>query len=418
MPENARPIKNGLKEFTKTQGSDSKKEITRLIPCIIWVALAFSLSLYLGWASWKGGGVAGCGPNSGCDQVLGSKWSYVGPIPVSFGAILIDALWLLGLIKLASGHQQKLHRQFFLFCAALVGSSAVWFVMLQLLVLKAICPYCMVAHFCGLMAAVLTFRYYFGNTYGRGLALAGGILPTVVIGMIQVYFPHSTQLASVVPQQASPAVSENKERVLSLYNGAFKLKPSELPMLGSTNAEHIMVSLFDYTCHHCREMHGFLKRQLTNYPGQFGIISLPMPLDADCNWIMKKTPVAHANACNYAQLGLAVFLAAPTKSSEFDEWLFTGEKPPPIHLAQQRAKDIVGPEALKRALADEWVKSRIQEDISLYASNYHKIRKGQMPQLILGDLVSVGVISKQADFDKMVASQWGLTNHFPQSRLP
>ena len=385
---------------------------------LVLVGLAFSASTYLGWAAWKGGGIAGCGPDSPCDQVLSSRWAYLGPLPVSWGAVLVDALWMLGLLKLTSGSQSLVSRKLVLACATLVSLSALWFIGLQVIVIKAICPYCMSAHVFGLTASVLTFGKLF-RIVPRPMILVGScLLLAAGLGVAQVYVPHTSQYASVVPQLAQPPATPSVERVLSLYNGAFKLKPSELPMMGATNAKYLIVSLFDYSCHHCRQMHGFLKQQLTNYAGQFGVINLPMPLDGACNWIVKQTPKAHVNSCSYAQIGLAVFLAAPHQSHEFDEWLWTGENPPPIDQVRRRASELLGAERLQRTLTNEWIKLRIQEDISLYASNYAKVRKGQMPQLIIGDLVSVGVINQQSAFDEMITQQWGITNRLTQVRSP
>ena len=45
--------------------------------------LALGISLFLAWNSLQGGGIPGCGPESGCNDVLNSRWSKTGPIPVS-----------------------------------------------------------------------------------------------------------------------------------------------------------------------------------------------------------------------------------------------------------------------------------------------------------------------------------------------
>ncbi len=383
---------------------------------LLLVGLAFSVSVYLGWASWKGGGIAGCGPDSPCDKVLSSRWAYVGPFPVSWGAIFVDGLWILGLLRLVLGFRDSISPRIVVFCATLVAACAFWFIFLQLFIVKAICPYCMAAHLFGLTAAVLTFRQLFKTPNRPTRLVVCGLLIGVGLGFAQVYVPQVSHESSVVPQAQNRTANAPIERVLSLYDGAFKLRPSELPMMGPTNAKNFIVSLFDYSCHHCRQMHGFLKQQLTNYGGQFGVINLPMPLDGACNWIVKRTAKAHINSCSYAQLGLAVFLAAPQRAHEFDEWLWNGENPPPIEQARSKASEILGAERLRSTLTNEWIKLRIQEDISLYASNYAKVRKGQMPQLIIGDLVSVGVIDKQSVFDQMVNQQWGITNNTARIR--
>src|SRR5688572_11421430 len=76
--------------------------IRRRVLCIIrgLAGTAAALSAYLGWISFGGIAVAGCGPGGGCQEVLHSKWAYWLYVPVSvlaFGVyllILIATLWL------------------------------------------------------------------------------------------------------------------------------------------------------------------------------------------------------------------------------------------------------------------------------------------------------------------------------------
>src|SRR5689334_12081204 len=49
----------------------------------ILLGLALVLAIYLGWLSATGKPVAGCGPESGCGQILKSRWSQVLGMPVS-----------------------------------------------------------------------------------------------------------------------------------------------------------------------------------------------------------------------------------------------------------------------------------------------------------------------------------------------
>src|SRR6187402_743909 len=89
-----------------------------LLARVLLVA-ALLVSIYLGWVSFGGSAVGGCGPESNCDKVLSSRWS-----------LLVPAAW------------------------AVIGAVA-WFVALQLFVIKAVCPFCMAAHVCGLAAAAI-----------------------------------------------------------------------------------------------------------------------------------------------------------------------------------------------------------------------------------------------------------------------
>src|SRR5689334_22322385 len=55
---------------------------------------AMGLSAYLAWLSLTGGKAVGCGPDSGCDQVLHSRWAYWFGLPVSMLALAIYSLIL------------------------------------------------------------------------------------------------------------------------------------------------------------------------------------------------------------------------------------------------------------------------------------------------------------------------------------
>ena len=66
--------------------SDAFLLLTRVLAVI-----AFVLAGYLAKVSLTGGAIAGCGPDSGCDQVLHSRWGYWFGIPVSLLAVLLYA---------------------------------------------------------------------------------------------------------------------------------------------------------------------------------------------------------------------------------------------------------------------------------------------------------------------------------------
>src|ERR1017187_6158953 len=50
---------------------------------------AMSGAGYLAWVAIHNGPVAGCGPESGCDAVLHSRWAYWLDVPVSVPAVLV-----------------------------------------------------------------------------------------------------------------------------------------------------------------------------------------------------------------------------------------------------------------------------------------------------------------------------------------
>src|SRR5439155_4461327 len=93
------------------------------------------------------------------------------------------------------------------------------------------------------------------------------------------------------------------------------------------------------------------------------IVNCPMPLDAHCNYTVRRTPRPHTNACDFARLGLAVWRADKTKHPEFDKYVFSGETPPPLPQAVERARQLVGPAAFDKAVADPWINEQLKRSI-------------------------------------------------------
>jgi len=76
------------------------------------------------------------------------------------------------------------------------------------------------------------------------------------------------------------------------------------------NAPKKMAKLFDFTCHHCRDLHHLLSSFRAKHSNELAVISLPLPLNADCNPTVKRTQPAHVDACEFARYALAVSAAA------------------------------------------------------------------------------------------------------------
>jgi uncharacterized membrane protein len=183
-------------------------------------------------------------------------------------------------------------------------------------------------------------------------------------------------------------------RPFKTYGGMVALDLAEVPLLGSETNTHAIVSLFDYTCHHCRLMHPVLTEVQSAFKDRLSIISLPMPLDPRCNHTVTQTHPDHSNACAYAHIALALFRADRAKHHEFDEWLFTGERPPPIAQVVARAAGLVGTNVLAQALRNPWVAEQIQFDVAIYEIAYRQ-QRGAMPQLIIGNTVAEGAYTRE-----------------------
>ena len=199
---------------------------------------------------------------------------------------------------------------------------------------------------------------------------------------------------------------EAMRRPFKTYGGLVALDLADVPLLGSETNAHAIVSLFDYTCHHCRLMHPVLTEVQAAFKDRLSIISLPMPLDPKCNHTVTQTHPDHTNACAYAHVALALFRANRAKHHEFDQWLFTGERPPPMAQVVARAAELVGTNVLAQALRDPWVAEQIQFDVAIYEIAYRQ-QRGSMPQLIIGNTVAEGGFLRE-ELIKMLETHLGL----------
>jgi protein-disulfide isomerase len=181
-------------------------------------------------------------------------------------------------------------------------------------------------------------------------------------------------------------------RLFPVYS-RFMLDLEAVPVIGAPTNAQVIVSLFDYTCHHCRLMHPLLIEAQRTFSNELVIASLPMPLDPQCNHTVKVTTPDHSNACEYARLGLAVWRADRSKHRQFDDWMFATERPPPATEARDYATQLVGENKLTAAWQDPWLEQQLKLDVLMYELAY-RFGQGSMPQLIVGSNVAVGTFPR------------------------
>lgn len=442
----------------------------RLILAVRVLALgALAISIYLVSVSLEGRLPVGCGPQSDCEKVLGSRWAYWFGVPVSVFAVVVDLMILLASLALkpkAPAVAQRRAWAVLVPCALLLIGAAIWFVAVQVFAVQAICLYCMAAHGCGLIAGILLLIgapirqmpdrlwdldlqvFVTTRRLKRAFLFALLALTGLIVGQI-AYEPKTgvvvtiagasnavpslqaaTQtLASVtmtnsiasntlfsvplvpqIPPASETGSTSNPStagpRLLPVYDGQFQLNVDEVPLIGSPSNVHAMVSLFDYTCHHCRDMHPRLVEAQHIFSNQLVILNLPMPLDPGCNSTMSRPHPLHTNACEYARLGLTVWRADRRKHPQFDDWLLASERPPPLAEARARAVQLVGVEAFEEAAKDAWVEQQLKQDVAIYEVAY-RAGQGSMPQLIFATKVAVGSFL-QKDLNRLIAENFGL----------
>lgn len=424
--------------------NNSSSPAVRAIPVwLLWVrallVIATTGAGYLAWVAIHNGPAAGCGPESGCNAVLQSRWAYWLDLPVSVPAVLVY-LALLGvtvlLQKRPSPDEQRGSWAAIIFLSVIVAGAALWFVGLQVFVIKAFCKFCMTAHACGFAAALLCLKniplaadpdtpMWTAGSGKRGIPRRA-VFPLVLVGLAgvavlaggQMLFQKQRNVVKVLPVAKNTAASTNTNhsipqtlvspstdqpaspnarliapRTLSLYSNQFLIKFGDVPMLGSPDSPHIIVYLFDYTCSHCRAVHPILVQACQRLTNQLGIVCLPVSLSPKCNPFLPEAAHADPNSCEYARLDLAVWRAKPDAQRQFDDWMFAGVRPPPVNQAWAYAAQLVGADKLESALADPWIQEQLLTDCRLHRANWLAVDSSAMPQIIMGDAVSSGPIN-------------------------
>ena len=400
------------------------------------LAIAFCIASYLGVIGLQSGSVAGCGPESGCGDVLSSRWSSWFGVPVSLLALPLYVFLALTVCLLGN----KIYRSGPFVLAALassltIGLAALWFTAIQALVIGKFCPWCLTAHGAGLWASLLVMKRCWldrdGNAWARLLSSKanGGAFGFALIGLAilaggqLVYEPETYELVTLSPgpeskeQAIKPSPSSEVKRppveYLRLHGGRFRLEAAEHPLIGDVKAGNYILSLFDYTCHHCRDTHPHLTSLVDAFPDDLAIISLPTPLNSDCNPLMQRlgrtTPAAHRDACNYAALSLAVYRLKPESWGEFDHWLFTGKNAPPVAAALNRAAGIVGDLGLLRqTMQESWIADEVSLAVEIYDANAQAKGQTRMPQIVIGRSMIAGAVNNNQRLFLELEKQFGL----------
>lgn len=419
---------------------------TWLIIVRVLLGIAVLGAVYLAWVSIANGPVAGCGPGSACDKVLQSRWAYWLQVPVSVPAVLVYGA-LLGATLLAgkrmSPDEERGAWAAIIALSVIVAGAAAWFVGLQVFVLKAFCQFCMAAHGCGFAAALLCLTniplasdpetpMWSSAPEKRGVPRAGvlvlaavGLAGVAVLAAGQMLVQKQRNVVQLLPARAGgatngtageasangahskPSVSGGQSAIrlpspnarllapelLSLYDNQFLIPLDDVPMTGAPGASNVIVYLFDYTCTHCRELHNILLAAQKQFSNRLGIVSLPAPISTNCNPLIPAHFSANPDACAYAQLGLALWRIDREAHRQFDELFFGSDRRLSVEQARNHAVQWVGADALERALADPWVEQQIAMNCQIHFANWEATGRAAMPQLILGQAVSIGPLN-------------------------
>ncbi len=415
------PFQNDSESQANGQASAPSRFVRWLLRVLALAGLG--LSVYLAYLSFKAGAV-GCGAD-GCDEVIHTSWGKVLNVPIGipaaamYLAALLATLWLTPNTTLA-----KLHGAWsVLVIVAIVAiGGAVWFTWLQRYEIGAFCLFCMATHAVGFGFAAVVFaagplpwsgRTRSGNDHALRLGwpeslvlLSVGVLGVTSMVMLQRFFPSDTLV--VERGNAGNAIADANLKpgqiLLNVPSGAIVFEPAEYPMIGTAQAEHTLLVLFDFTCPHCRLMHGQMQRTVARYDNKLAFVLLPMPLDGSCNPIITHTEPRHENGCEYARLSIATWLAKPAAYDQLVSYMMEGDAPPTVKAAREKAAELVGGDELANALADEEVGKQLERNIKLYEIT----RGGPLPKVIGDSLLIFGRPSTEQEFFELLETELNL----------
>jgi uncharacterized membrane protein/protein-disulfide isomerase len=340
----------------------------------IIAALAARLSLTLARHARSPEALSGCGSQDGCESVLSSRWSKIGTLPVSVLALVIYSLIFAAALLTIPAAVPPTWKKFawmmeFVLCMA-SGGAALWYLMLQLLVLRAWCLYCTSVHLLGLALTIVLWS----GTSIESLAMSEFFVPPLILALLasmSVAVLISAQLL-VRPRQYAVSKSnctggsldgnaeliENKSplsnwaemetpsptdsrREVRLVGGRVVIQSGPWPVIGSIDALYVIACLFDFTCPSCRRVHRLLQEAVLRTQRQLAVLLIPVPQDSACNPTIQNE-VVDRNACEYARLALAVWATDPLKYADLEKWLFTPDSLPSIELTMDYASRLLG----------------------------------------------------------------------------
>ena len=172
--------------------------------------VALATSSYLAWIAFTAGSVAGCGSGAtfDCSHVLSSSWSSLLGIPVSFPAVVLYAMVSALLIVPASWKLSQWRWPLIAFAAFLAGFGGLWFIGLQIFLLKHLCFYCLVVHGCGLVLAALVASHPLTRSHVSLRLVATAAIAVLLFATAQIaaqYFLAPAEKFQMVEYDAAPA---------------------------------------------------------------------------------------------------------------------------------------------------------------------------------------------------------------------
>ena len=379
----------------------------------VLLIIASMLALYLASISFTQTYLPGCGEATGCHELLGSQWAHLFGIPASFPA---GALYLIAVLAAGAFEARDLRTWLGTLgeiCALMITVAAVWFMSLQMFVLKHLCMWCSLTHVFGLSGVLflmISRRLQprpddLGENWAetrllrnhglfaavRAVAVALGVT-VLAVGPFVNKVDHS-RIGLLA--EGSGEVTGNSAAVLTYDLGRISVNPAELPRLGSPSATEFALVLTDFTCDFCRLYQAILKAAAESRGEQFAIVLMPSARDE--------------NAALVQRTMLCLFKADEKKYESLSAELLSGTHPAEGEAVRLTARALLGEAKWKEVenVYAPWAAKQIQIARELRTLNQKSLYSSRLPQLMAGPRVLMGYTDNFADIGKFLDNALG-----------
>jgi uncharacterized membrane protein len=372
---------------------------------ILVLALAgLAINLLLMVRHLTGGGIAGCGGGSGCEELLNSRWSQMFGLPVTaFGGLAYVAL----MGSFAANGRRLLGP-----CLGLIAGAAVWFVFVQAVLVGRFCPWCMTAHAIGAVIVLLGWRHLAtdgGMPSATRTIVLSAALAACGIALVQLLGPQPVThriggIGDGGDVRNAAVHARGTGRKVEFDGGRKTYDLSALPHLGREDADRVMVEYFDYSCAACRTMRGYLEALIAKHPDGICVVVLPVPLERSCNHSLAASDAQHPGSCETARHALALWRAKPQAFARYHQTMLDGGS---ATTARSRALEILPRADLDAAMGDPWIDELLQANITDWLAFSADTRN--LPKLLItGKRILHGLPSGEADFIRVMERELGL----------
>lgn len=191
---------------------------------------------------------------------------------------------------------------------------------------------------------------------------------------------------------------EKPGRKIQLASTGFSIRTSEWPIVGSPDAKHIFVELFDYTCPHCRATQKAIQGARKELGADLAIITLPVPLNQKCNNTVQNQHPSHRESCEISQIAIACWRCDPEKFVELHEWLLAQNPIPSAATAKNKAVALIGQAELEKEMAQPTASLFISKHVEMY----RRMGAGPVPKLVFSNTTLTGELTSSTVLIDMI----------------